>query len=84
MMSQKTIDSQSKFRHNNNMINIKLNEDTKCIVIAAGDEKIVNHPKGTCFFDVVEYTEGVNEWQYVDEDMNSTFIPQNKTVVLAE
>ena len=66
------------------MINIKLNEDTKCIVIQEGDEKIVNHPKGTCFFDVVEYTEGVNEWQYVDEDMNSTFIPQNKTVVLAE
>jgi hypothetical protein len=49
-----------------------------------GDEKIVNHPKGTCFFDVVEYTEGVNEWQYVDEDMSSTFIPQNKAVVLAE
>ena len=65
------------------MINIKLNEDTKCIVIQEGDEKIVNHPAGTCFFDVVEYTEGVNEWQHVDEDMVSTFIPQNKAVVLS-
>ena len=65
-----------------NMINIQLNQDTKCIVIRAGDEKIVTHPAGTCFSDVVEYTEGVNEWQYTDEDMNSTFIPQNKAVVL--
>jgi len=66
-----------------NMINIQLNEDTKCIVIQAGDEKIVTHSAGTCFEDVVEYTEGVKEWQYMDEDMNSTFIPQNKAVVLS-
>ena len=65
------------------MINIKLNEDTKCIGIAAGDENIVNQPKGTCGVDVVEYTEGVNEWQYVDEDMSSTFIPQKNSVVLS-
>jgi hypothetical protein len=65
------------------MINIKLNEDTKCIVIQEGDEKIVNHQAGTCFFDVVEYTEGVNEWQHVDEDMVSTFIPQKNSVVLS-
>ena len=68
------------------MINIKLNEDTKCIAIVAGDKKIVDHLKGTCFFDVVEinYADEPSEWQYVDEDMNSTFIPQNKAVVLAE
>jgi hypothetical protein len=65
------------------MINIKLNEDTKCIVIQEGDEKIVTHPAGTCFEDVVEYTEGVNEWQHLDEDMVSTFIPQKNSVVLS-
>ena len=67
------------------MINIKLNQDAKCIVIVAGDEKIVNHPQGTCFMDVTEYTEpGTLEWQCVDADMNSTFVAQNKCVVLTE
>ena len=65
------------------MINIKLNEDTKCIVIVAGDATQVTHAKGTCFMDVTEYTEpGTLEWQCVDADMNSTFVAQNKCVVL--
>ena len=65
------------------MINIKLNEDTKCIVIVAGDATQVTHAKGTCFMDVTEYTEpGTLEWQHVDADMNSTFVAQNKCVVL--
>jgi len=80
----KTVACDATFLHNNIMINIKLNQDAQCMVIVAGDETIVHHPQGTCFFDVVEYNEGVNEWQYVDEDMNSTFIPQNKCVVLTE
>ena len=67
------------------MINIKLNEDTQCVAIIAGDKKTVDHPKGTCFEDVVEinYADEPSEWQYVDEDMNSTFIPQDKAVVLS-
>ena len=68
------------------MINIKLTEDTKCVVIREGEEEVVTHPKGTCFFDVekIDYSESPSEWQHLDEDMVATFIPQNKAVVLAE
>lgn len=65
------------------MINIKLTEDTQCIVIRRGEEEKVTHPKGTCFFDVIEYKVGVKEWQHLDEDMVSTFIPQKNTAVLS-
>ena len=66
------------------MINIKLNEDTKCIVIRNGEEEKVTHPKGTCFMDVEEisYTDGPSEWQHMDDDMVATFIPQNKATQL--
>ena len=68
------------------MINIKLNEDTKCIVIRNGEEEKVTHPKGTCFFEVekIDYSESPSEWQHLDEDMVATFIPLDKAVVLAE
>lgn len=65
------------------MINIKLTEDTQCIVIRNGEEEKVTYPKGTCFFDVIEYKVGVKEWQHLDEDMVSTFIPQKNTAVLS-
>ena len=68
-----------------NMINIKLNEDTKCIVIRNGEAEEVKHPAGTSFEDVEEinYADSPSEWQHLDEDMVATFIPQNKAVVLA-
>lgn len=65
------------------MINIKLTEDTQCTVIRRGEEEKVTYPKGTCFFDVIEYKVGVKEWQHLDEDMVSTFIPQKNTAVLS-
>jgi hypothetical protein len=67
------------------MINIKLNEDTKCIVIRNGEQETVVHPKGTCFFEVEEinYADGPSEWQHMDEDMVATFIPQKNSVVLS-
>lgn len=68
------------------MINIKLNEDAQCIVIRNGEAEKVKHPKGTCFFEVekIDYSDGPSEWQHLDEDMVSTFIPLDKAVVLAE
>lgn len=67
------------------MINIKLTEDTQCTVIRNGEEEKVNHPKGTCFFDVVEinYADGPSEWQHLDDDMVATFIPQKNSAVLS-
>jgi hypothetical protein len=67
------------------MINIQLNEDTKCTVIRNGEAEVVKHPAGTNFEDVVEinYADGHSEWQHLDEDMVATFIPQNKAVVLS-
>lgn len=67
------------------MINIKLNEDTQCIVIRNGEEETVKHPKGTCFFDVeeVHFEDGLSEYQHLDDDMVSTFIPQKNSVVLS-
>ena len=67
------------------MINIKLNEDTKCIVIRNGDEEVVSYPKGTCFMDVEEspYDDQPTEWLSMDDDMVATFIPQNNSVVLS-
>lgn len=67
------------------MINIKLNEDTKCIVIRNGEEETVTHPKGTVFFEVekINYDNEPSEWQHLDDDMVSTFIPMNKAVVLS-
>ena len=66
------------------MINIQLNEDTKCTVIRSGEAEVVKHPAGTSFEDVVEinYADSPSEWQHLDEDMVATFIPQNKAVVL--
>ena len=68
-----------------NMINIKLNEDTKCIVIRNGEAEEVKHPAGTGFEDVEEinYADGPSEWQHLDEVLVSTFIPQNTAVVLS-
>lgn len=67
------------------MINIKLNEDTKCIIIRNGEAEEVHHLVGTSFEDVEEihYADGPSEWQHVDEDMVSTFVPCNKAVVLS-
>lgn len=67
------------------MIKIELNEDTKAIVVGKGEEEeTISLSKGTIFEDVVEFTDGsISEWQYTDEDMISTFIPQNKCVVLS-
>ena len=66
------------------MINIKLIEDTECIVIKEGEEQSATHPKGTVFFDVCEvnYDNEPSEWQHLDDDMVSTFIPMNKAVEL--
>lgn len=65
-------------------INIKLTEDTKCIVIRNGEEEKVTHPKGTVFFEVekIDYADGPSEWQHLDDDMVSTFIPLDKAVEL--
>lgn len=67
------------------MINIKLNEDTRCIVVRDGEQIAIVHPKGTCFTDVEEinFEDGPSEWQHLDEDMVSTFIPQKNCVVLS-
>lgn len=64
------------------MINIKLNEDTQCIVIRNGEEETVKHPKGTCFFDVEE-SSTTPEWLFMDDDMIATFIPKKNGVVLS-
>ena len=66
------------------IINIKLTEDAKCVVVRNGEEETVQHPKGTVFFDVIEanYDDQPSEWQHLDEDMVSTFIPKNKCVEL--
>jgi hypothetical protein len=67
------------------MIKIELTEDTKAIVIGKDEEQeTISLCKGAIFEDVVEFVDGsISEWQYTDEDMVSTFIPQNKCVVLS-
>lgn len=65
------------------MINIILNDNVTCTTVVAGEATPVTHAKGTCFMDVTEYTEpGTLEWQCVDADMNSTFVPQHKCSVI--
>lgn len=65
-------------------INIKLTEDAKCVVVRNGEEETVKHPKGTVFFDVCEinYDDEPSEWQHLDDDMVSTFIPMSKAAQL--